>query len=114
MTWVRYETVRDRRSNLITIYTKGSINFYVDLSGDHEYAYLFYNKDTNQIGISFCEGQCVDSLKISKSTRNNRTISAKAFLVSNGVDFSNIRRFSPVFSEKDGLYVLHEVQNDKT
>jgi len=70
------------------------------------HAALFYDREKKKIGVRFLEsGKEEGALKVVRR-HGGATIFAWGFLRYFGVEFSQVRRFSLVFDEKQALHIL--------
>jgi hypothetical protein len=95
-----------RRGKFITITKQGSMRFskecYTEYMEDYSYIKFLYSKDRNIIALLLRTEEDVDTYKIRKQQIKNSFIysaSATAFLKFFNIDFSETKRYSPLFIE---------------
>jgi len=113
MAFVKFTRTRARIGTpRVSVWSRGQIGFNqgaVDEFGINkfQYAVLYYDDETNRIGIEFTtDGDAKGACKLAFRKNSGVSISAVAFLKIFKIDYSKTRKFDLRHDDESGYYIV--------
>lgn len=112
MAFQRFTKTRSRGySPKASIWSRGQIGFNQGAVekfkiAEFDYAILFYDPDTQKIGISFTNNEKEEGATKISQRATGASISARAFLDFYEIEHSKTKKYDIEYEEKDNLYVM--------